>query len=303
MDLASFYHRFGPSARSVYVNASSIASYYANIREKLAQLTYNSLDLVVRQASGLNLSHQISHQITLISPGAERHEFEVTIATRFLYELLRDALSDRTLETAARLYNMFIRTRYTRSSAGYMLDDGIHNVFCKGGEWKIVRMVKHRPGPKYTHWKNPNPTTDTAVVEYLRVGHLGHPVVISPQPLPKDTTYEHLPYHEYLQLSNFSLADGYYRPASGSEETLDAFIYDASNKTATIFQATVSKKHSVKEGGIEWLQGLGVEIFRFVAVTPPDTPMDLPFPNKWRTSVEPLVPEKYILALDSLPAS
>jgi len=121
------------------------------------------------------------------------------------------------------------------------------------------------------------------------------------QPLPDDNKYKGLPYRDYLSVSKLALIDGcYYRPSSGSEETLDGFIYEAATKTATIFRATVSKKHSVKEGSIEWLQSLGVETIRFVAVTPPETPLDLPFPNKWRTPVVPSIPDKYFLVCDSL---
>lgn len=199
--------------------------------------------------------------------------------------MIRDVLSDCTLEAAARLYKMFLRIKYTRGSAGYMLDDGIHNVFCKGGEWQIVRMAANRPGPKYTHWKNPEAATD---VEYLRLGYQGHSITTDMQPLPQDTKYEGLPHREYICISKLALVGGnYYRPSFGSEETLNAFIYEAATKTVTIFQTTASKSHSVKEGGIEWLQSLGVETIRFIAVTPPETPLDLPFSNKWRTSVVP----------------
>ena len=296
-ELTTFYSRFGPSARSAYANASSAGLYETNIRSKIGQITYETLDNIIRQAAALNLPQDILHQIVLISPGAFRNDFRVSIPTRYIYEILRNTLSDRKLEAAARLYVMFIRTPFTRAGARYMLDDGYHDVLRKGGEWQIVRMVANRPGPKYTHWREPGSTTD---VEYFRVGYEGHPITISMHPLSQDAIYQALPMRDYLPLSQLTLADGYYRPSSGSEETLDSFIYEASNKTATIFQVTVSKKHSVKQGGIEWLRGLGVETFRFVAVMPPQTPLDLPFPNRWRNSVVPSIPDKYILVLDSL---
>ena len=69
----------------------------------------------------------------------------------------------------------------------------------------------------------------------------------------------------------------------------------------TIFQVTTAKTHSVKEGGVKWLQGLGVERFRYIAVSTPNTPLDLPFPNEWNGSTGPSIPEKYLLTLESLP--
>jgi hypothetical protein len=62
------------------------------------------------------------------------------------------------------------------------------------------------------------------------------------------------------------------------------------------------REHSVKEGGIRWLQSLGVEHFHYIAVSTPYTPLDLPFPIEWNNGPSgPLMPDKYILALESLP--
>jgi hypothetical protein len=91
--------------------------------------------------------------------------------------------------------------------------------------------------------------------------------------------------------------------SSGSQKTFDAFIYESASKTATTIQVTTTKRtDSVKEGGIQWLQDLGVGKFCYIAVSPPGTPLDLPFPNKWNNSPSgPLIPDKYILALEFLP--
>ena len=64
--------------------------------------SHQTLDNVSRQASELKPSQDILHQIVFVSPGD--HEVEVSIATRYLYEMVRDALSDRTLAAAARLH-------------------------------------------------------------------------------------------------------------------------------------------------------------------------------------------------------
>jgi hypothetical protein len=126
---AHFYKHFKSSARSAYANASFAAQYDTNIPSKIGRIALETLDDVLRQATGLNLSQEISHQILVVSPGDLRHEVEVSIPTRYLYEMVRDALSDRTLEAAARLYGIFIRNRCTRTSASHMLEDGIHNIF------------------------------------------------------------------------------------------------------------------------------------------------------------------------------
>jgi hypothetical protein len=196
---------------------------------------------------------------------------------------------------------MFVRNLNSRSTAGYMLDDAVNEAFYRGGQWEIVPMKANPPGPKFTHWK-PNLETPTNCV-YLNLGYSGHHISITSTPNPAETTYEALPLKCFLPDATTPLEDGYYCPSSGSQETFDAFIYKSASKTATTIQVTtLNRKHSVKEGGISWLQSLGVKKFRYIAVSTPKTPLDLPFPNQWSKSPSiPFIPDKYILSLESLP--
>jgi hypothetical protein len=158
-----------------------------------------------------------------------------------------------------------------------MLEDAVNDVFFRGGEWSLVPMMKSNcTGPKYTHWKDPNgPITP----QYLHLSYLGHHIAIDTTPHPAGTVYVALPLKHFLPGGLLQLVDGYYYPSSHSQETFDAFIYESASKTATVLQVTTVKTHSVKEGGVKWLQGLGVERFRYIAVSTPNTPIDLPFPR------------------------
>ena len=297
-DLEIFCRQFDTSARLAYAHASHIKLYDTFLNRSLNAITYEILGNIVRQSIGLDLSHTVSHQIFEISPGATRYTFEVSIPSRYLYEKLRNA---PTLEAAASLYAMFVRSPVSRRAAGYMLDDAVNDIFHRGGQWEIVRMTPNRPGPKFTHWKN-NLETPTNR-EYLNLGYLGHHIAVTSNRNPDKTTYEALPLRYFLPGATQPLEDGYYCPSSGSQETFDAFIYESASKTATTIQIITAKRtYSVKEGGIIWLQSLGVENFRYIVVSTPRTPLDLRFPNKWNTSSSgPLIPDKYILALESLP--
>jgi hypothetical protein len=104
-----------------------------------------------------------------------RNTFIAVIPTRYLYERLKDALTNHSLEAAARLYSMFLRNPKTRTPAAYMLDDAIRDLFYKGGEWPIVRLTANHPGPKFTHWKTPSAKTNP---EYLRIGYQGQPSLL-----------------------------------------------------------------------------------------------------------------------------
>ena len=243
-----FFYKFGPSARSAYKD-TLIDDYEVKLNLRIAKMTYEDIDAIFEQA-GLDFSTDVSHQVALISAGTRRDQVVVAIPTRYLYELLIKRFSGVRQQAAARLYEVFMRNPYTKSAAGYMLDGEYHRVLCKGGQWQISPMKSsNKAGRKFTHWTFQGEEPDTSVTPlYLRLGFEGQIISFSTSKLSDDAMYSFLP---------------------PSEETLDSFIYEATSKTATIFQATVAKLRSVKEGGIEWLQGLGVERFRYIAVTAP----------------------------------
>ena len=261
----------------------------------MAKITYKGMEKLFRGASSL----AVSHQLVTICPGATRNAFESTFPTRYVYEKLRDSLSAHKLEAVARLYHVLVRNPNAKVPAGFVLEDAVSDVFFRGGEWSLVPMMKsNRTGPKYTHWKNLNgPITP----QYLHLGYLGHHISIDTTPHPVGTLYEALPLKCFLPGGPLQLVDGYYCPSSRFHETFDAFIYESASKTATVFQVTTPRIHSVKEGSVKWLQDLGVERFRYIAVSTPNITLDLPFPNEWNVSTGPSIPEKYLLTVESLP--
>jgi len=129
-----FSTRYGTSARSVYVNASYPLMYETLLLQKMAKITYESVAKLFREASQLDLGGAL----VTISPGATRNAFQSTFPTRYVYEKFRDSLSDHKLETAARLYNIFVRNPNTKVPAGFMLEDAVNDVFFRGGEWSLV---------------------------------------------------------------------------------------------------------------------------------------------------------------------
>ena len=291
-----FSTRYGTSARSVYINALRSSEYERSLLENMTRITYKSMATLF-DTSQLDLAG-VSHKLVAISPGTTHNTFVSTFPTRYVYEKFRDSHSSRKLEGVARLYDIFVRNPNSKVPAGFMLEDAVNDVFFRGGEWSLVPMKSNRTGPKYTHWKAPN---DPMTPQYLHLGYLGHHIAIDTTPHPVGTMYVALPLKHFLPGGPLQLVDGYYCPSSRSQETFDAFIYESASKTATILQVTTAKTHSIKEGGVKWLQGLGVERFRYIAVTTPNTRIELPFPNGWNASTGPSIPEKYLLTVESLP--
>ena len=298
-----FATRYGTSPRLVYANASRLSGYETSLLRKMVNITYEGVATLFRESSQLDLGGHVSHQLVTIFPGATRSAFQSTFPTRYIYEKILGHLSTHKLEAAALLYDIFVQRPITSAPAGFILEDAVNDIFPRGGEWSLVPMMKSNcMGKKYTHWKDPNgPITP----QYLHLGYPGHHIAIDTTRHPVGTVYVALPLKIFLPgAPALQLVDGYYRPSSHSQETFDAFIYESASKTATILQVTTvttGKAHTVKKEGVKWLQGLGVERFRYIAVSTPNTPLDLPFPNEWSTSTGPLILEKYLLTVESLP--
>lgn len=234
----------------------------------------------------------VSYDLLLIGPGSSRTEFAVTIATRSLYGRLCDHLQIRTLQEAAKLYQVFVRNSYMKGSASYILDDA-HDLFRKGGEWEVTPMTKNKAGTVNTHFKSTGPKKKAL---YMRLGYNRQQVNIVSTSLPGNVQFAPLTHHQYLLNQNINLRDGYYQPSRG-QPTFDSFIYEEASKTATMLQMTVATHHDVKTRGVEWLIAQGAKRFRLVAVISPDTLLDLPIPNKLASQIV----ETYQLVVDSLP--
>ena len=178
----------------------------------------------------------------------------MSIPSRCIYEILHDGLSesDHKLEAAARLYEIFSRSEFLKSRAGYMLEDDYHKVLCKGGQWQILCMKANRPGPKYTHLEPRNSGYQVPSSWLQGTSQIPNdPITIGTHQLPDDTPYTAPPLREYqpLPVSPFklSLIDGTFKFPLRLKGNI-WLIYLRSDKTATIFQATVSRTNSVKQG-------------------------------------------------------
>jgi hypothetical protein len=93
-ELETFYNKWGPSARSVYTHASSPDLYEGPMLEAIGKVTFKELDNVLCQATSLDLSSEVSHRLLLVCPGDTRNTFIAVIPTRYLYERLKDALTN-----------------------------------------------------------------------------------------------------------------------------------------------------------------------------------------------------------------
>ena len=73
----------------------------------------------------------------------------------------------------------------------------------------------------------------------------------------------------------------YYQPLSPRHPTFDSFIYDATSRTAYLFQFAVSLSHSAKNKGFDWIcNRAGVDSVYYFVVTPRrQEPITIIFPR------------------------
>ncbi|KIL71128.1 hypothetical protein M378DRAFT_201760 [Amanita muscaria Koide BX008] len=290
--LEVFYSRYAPSARMAYAYADNMDDYEQIVDREIYRLTFEIGEILSGSAEALQVEH-VSHHILLVNPQqSNRSDQLITIPSHYLYNKIRDRLHIHTLEEAARLYQIFVRNPYTRS-ADYILDD-IHDLFCNGGEWRLVPMTKNKSGPVNTHFKSP---TRGSLMRswYMRLGYKGEHLTIARCRLAQGAVFTPLAHHRFLLGQNIGLEDGYYQPAPG-QPTFDGFIYDPGTQTATMLHMTVATHHDVKVRVMEWLMSQGVKRIRLVAVKPPNTLLDLPVPN----NLTPLIMDSLELVLESV---
>jgi len=116
-NLQVFHDHYGPSAREAYAHSSSTGNYNTSLHYRLSGLDRDAIFNIVKQATSLNLSNDISHQIIVISPARTRNDHTVSVPTLYLRGLIQQVLDDHVLEASARQFSVFNRVPKGKSIA------------------------------------------------------------------------------------------------------------------------------------------------------------------------------------------
>ncbi|KAJ6632447.1 hypothetical protein B0H10DRAFT_1938065 [Mycena sp. CBHHK59/15] len=265
-DVETFLNMFGPSMRGIYFE--DLTDWEMNVQHIVSQLTYDRPAEYLHRITALDPDADVSHVLFLIQPGVTRKTWAISIASLYILDKMHHRYGESWSEMAARFYQLFLETPYTRAAAGQLLEEFIHRLLLSWC-WSIVKLVEKR-GPVNIIWRTAKPPV---VPVHLVIGREGHAAVTVDLQAPGDAVvYRQLPVVYFDSQERLHLRDcTYYRLISSSHPTFDSFIYDSSTNTATVFQVTVSPTHSVNADGIVWLrQVMGVSgTIRYVAVTLP----------------------------------
>jgi hypothetical protein len=116
-----------------YKSANNPDQYEDIVNTDLRKVTFETLGQMLSSTAAFQLE-DLSHLILLVSPQSNHSCHSITIPSHYMYTKLCDKLNIHTLEEAARLYQIFMRDKYTEGAAGHIFND-VHHLFCKGGQW------------------------------------------------------------------------------------------------------------------------------------------------------------------------
>jgi hypothetical protein len=273
--LQEFAIKYGQSMCYAYSHAGE-PKQYEEILEGIKRIE-NIAQLRRMIGSGVILAFDddISHCILTAYPRTdERHRAVVMPASRYVRELLVQQLRHAVHLGADEIYSTFLQTPFSMSCAGILLDVVIHKKFIGGGCWPLLPMAKSsHPGPHNQHWKSIPGAIHTMHLSISETGfNIGESERIKPT--------SEIPHYDFDVAKTTRLDSGYYKPLQSQQVTFDGFLYNAVNKHAVIFQATVSETHDVKQLGINQLVKLGAKELTYILITSPDKLVDLAFPSQ-----------------------
>lgn len=166
-----------------------------------------------------------------------------------------------------------------------------------------MKLVKSDgKGPKNVHFKTPTDIAGGSLYLSLDATYIS----VSANKPGSEVGFKPIREQYYECIEHLKLEDMvYYVPTDPTQATFDGFIYEMQSQLATVFQATVASNHGVKALGLRSLRSKGVKRVRYVAVTSPQSVLDLPFPKdllevNGMVSLNDFVVEKYQLVLESL---
>ena len=264
--------KFAPSARTAYGNANAPRKFERKLEVTLDHMEYATLRKIAIDAGAHQMDDDVSHLILRFDPDPERGAI-VSIPSPFILDMIIQRVIKGDAEKLRDWFDLFMRSSFSRGTAGWILDSVFHHSLLRKGQWPVLELKEEKARTQF-HWRSvsPAPTTSYHMIFNSQAQNISITSTISEdQPLIMPTQ----PYDVSVTL-NLRSDMCYYQPIQRNQATFDGFIWTGHNAgLAVVFQATVSESHTVKKKGFDWLLGLtGVKEVWYVAVTPADIKVD-----------------------------
>lgn len=239
--LRSFFDLYGPSARDAYRFAKKPNDYKRTLAAVINGLTGSAIRKIVGQGELDSIAMKQSHKVFLIQPSPQddslppasspedRHEImSVSVITGHVMDLILEAHDGNIRNDLIRHWQITLQDPAAKAFAGQIFERVAHIVLSDEGEFELVKMTANNMQVN-THWTKSH---ETQKLE-----------------LPLRTRFV-FPDINALELEKLDPGK-YYQPIASNNPTFDSFIYDNNPvRVVTLFQSTVSPKHSANDQGL-----------------------------------------------------
>ncbi|KAE9397441.1 hypothetical protein BT96DRAFT_921508 [Gymnopus androsaceus JB14] len=281
-DLSKFYVRYGPSARLAYAHASDQDQYEMELFKLIRAHNREELNSNLWRDLRFDFNSKVSPYLFLIRPAHDRQDCITAMISSHVCEKIKEHLADEWTLFAKEIYDACLSQPFTRSGAGEILKNRLHDLLRNGHPWHVHPMVKLSAGSD----------TDTVYVTESNITKRFylHPPHLQPTDASHTRRSLELCLFDIDGLSREQISSGvYYRPLPPVQTTFDSFICDPEQEKIYVFRFTVSAKHDVQHSGLVMLEKL-CPGFKIIYITfTPTFKLKLPFGKQ----SEQLVVEKW----------
>jgi len=243
--LLHLHKTFGASARDLCFFADKPRSFLTNVREAIDELDSDTLPQLFRKSKSFSCSH---HIITIRPSPADREEYEKTIPSQFVFEMLWEKHIRHRIDLMAQFHNLFLANPIMAISLGWIFELRMHQLLLRKQTIRLFPMRGSRARVNFVYSKPGDESIDLQLT-----GSIERP------------------------LSDGANLRGtyYYRPKTSNCPAFDSLrlVYSPDETPILlIFQMTRNKKsHDAKLHGLRKIDRLGLPDNThkyFVLVTP-----------------------------------
>ncbi|KAI0786414.1 hypothetical protein C8Q75DRAFT_272177 [Abortiporus biennis] len=277
--VASFYHKFGPSTRLIFRHGKRFEIFEEQFKSKIRNLDSAALYALVFRTRAFNLfNDNLTHWIFGIYPSQKRWNVQIKIFTRYIYDILKQAFGERWKTNVLDGYRFLKSDAETHGSASYILEDQLHDVLTKGVSWNLTRLTVRKMTPKNAIYE----AFWTADDEHRRLVVSPNTLIVAPGE-EVETTPSPLSVYTYAgnEPMDWWYNPGYYQPVARNQATINSFVVNPKEKAVYAFQFTVAEEHNIKTSGVQWLEYKYPHYKRHYFIFSDNDSIDVPIPRNY----------------------
>lgn len=226
---------------------------------------------------------EVSHWTLPVLPGESRTSFVTTVASHYIYDLIKEAYGAEWATTSREFYKLFRSTSSTSSPVGYVLEDQLHalipqGIFLDQHVTVLAKIHSYKFNTTFSdspkHHRSP---TFQAEIRVLQLSGSGSIITPDPPQSPVLCTHLEVIHFDYGKVPQIPQTGKYFyvQPRSRTQATFDALIVghpQGEKAHILVLQYSVAKEYDAKAQGLDWLEERFPDAkFDYIIITDNDT--------------------------------